>query len=179
MVRRLFCMIIFSSLTGVAGALTAEAAENAIQGAGGTIQFEVPEGWTVKQPKVRIIENELSIPAVEGDDRPGRMTMMSAGGSIKANLDRWKGQFKTTAEPRQEKLKIHGHNVHLLDLRGTYMDRRGPFGPAQPREDYRMLGIVMELEGRGLYFIKMYGPVTTIDKNEDKLRVMLNNMKNL
>ena len=170
---------IFSCFAGVPGALTAEAAENAIQGADGTVQFEVPEGWIVKQPKVRIIENELSIPAVEGDNRPARMTMMSAGGSIKANLDRWKGQFKTTTKPRQEKLKIHGHNAHLLDLRGTYMDRRGPFGPAQPRKGYRMLGVVMELEGRGLYFIKMYGPEATIDKNEDKLRVMLNNMKDL
>ena len=72
---------------------------------------------------------------VEGSDA-GRLTIMQAGGSIEANVDRWIGQFKQPdGKPSREAAKIEkkeydGLAVHLVDLSGTFAERRGgPFNP--------------------------------------------------
>nr|MCU0876115.1 hypothetical protein [Pirellulaceae bacterium] len=83
---------------------------------------------------------EFAIPAVEGDENDGRCTVMGAGGTVQANIDRWVGQFTETNRNKTEKKEIAGQTVHVVDLGGTYKDQRGPFAPAQLRENYRVLG---------------------------------------
>ena len=60
--------------------------------AGGSLLLEAPAGWKRVQPKSGIVETEFSIPSA-GDLPPGRMTVMGAGGSVQANVERWYGQF--------------------------------------------------------------------------------------
>ena len=92
--------------------------------------------------------------------------MMSAGGSVKANVDRWRDQFVADdAKPKIEKKEVDGMTVHLVDLQGTYNDRRGPFAPGVRRENYRMLGAIVEGKS-GLYFLKFYGPKKTMKAHE-------------
>ena len=61
------------------------------------------------------------------------MTIMGAGGSVEANIDRWIGQFTqpdgsdTKKAAKIEQKKIGGQEVHLVDVAGTYKDQRGPF----------------------------------------------------
>ncbi len=43
--------------------------------------------------QTRIVEHEFAIPAAEGDKADGRFTIMAAGGSVDANIDRWYAQF--------------------------------------------------------------------------------------
>ena len=57
------------------------------------LRLQVPARWKKGKPRSRIIDHEFSIPAPKGKTQPGRMTITSAGGSIAANLKRWKGQF--------------------------------------------------------------------------------------
>lgn len=157
---------------------SAEAVE--IAGAEGKLKFTVPGTWKAKQPSVRIIEHEFSSPAAEGADAPGRLTMMAAGGSVKANVDRWKGQFQAEGDGptfKTEDLKVAGQAVNLIDLSGTYLDRRGPFGPATPKPDYRMLGAIIEVPGGGLYFLKYYGPKATLDAHEDEFLGIVKGMQ--
>jgi len=151
-----------------------------VDGAGGSLKFSIPAGWTQKQPTVRIIEHEFAAPAADGDEAAGRLTMMQAGGSVKQNVDRWKGQFQTSGNAPQfksEQVKVAGQTVHVIDITGTYLDRRGPFGPATPRDNYRMLGAIVESPERGLYFLKFYGPKDTIAKHADAFHAMVKGMK--
>ena len=73
------------------------------------------------------------------------MTVMGAGGSLEANIDRWYQQFSqpdgsnTKERAKIEKREIAGQEVTVVDLSGTYMDRAGPMAPAIERPDYRML----------------------------------------
>ena len=163
---------------GVATAQPAAVADaspetQSIRAAGGKLSLNAPASWKPKKPSIRMIEHELTIPAADGDAQGGRLTMMSAGGSVKANLDRWKGQFKAGGSAKQTEWNWGEHKVTLLDLEGTYNDRRGPFAPPTVRDDYRMLGGVVELKTGGLFFVKFYGPKATIEKNAAAFRKML------
>ena len=78
--------------------LAAPAAGRVFSVARGGFSLEAPEGWEQVQPKSGIVETEFSIPteakAADGGPLPaGRMTVMGAGGSVQANIDRWYGQF--------------------------------------------------------------------------------------
>ncbi len=152
-----------------------------VTAADGKLILEVPATWTQKEPASTMLEFEYVAPPAEGDEAPGRLTLMMAGGSVQANLDRWKAQFRVPPEPakapRLGTLQADGQTVHWLDIQGTYLDRRGPFGPATPREDYRMLGAIVELKGGGLFFLKFYGPQKTLEAHASAFRAMLESAK--
>lgn len=149
-----------------------------IQGARGSVAMDVPASWKAQQPRIRMIEHEYSIPAVEGDDSNGRMTMMAAGGSVKDNLDRWIGQFDANGLKKDVKdIEVDGVKVHQIKLGGTYNDRRGPFAPATKKADYMMLGAIVEMKSGGLYFVKFYGPEKTVAANEKAFESLLKSIE--
>jgi hypothetical protein len=151
-----------------------------IKAADGRLTIQVPAAWERQEPSIRMIEHEYQAAADEQDDAPARMTMMMAGGTVKANLDRWISQFQMAADgpkPKEESMEVGGQKIHLIDLQGTYLDRRGPFAPPTAREDYRMLGAVVEVKGGGLFFVKFYGPQATIAKHAPAFESMVKSIK--
>ncbi|NCA11899.1 hypothetical protein EBR56_08860 [bacterium] len=151
--------------------------------ADGGFSLEAPAGWNRVAPKSAIVETEFAIPS-EGELPPGRMTVMGAGGSVQANVDRWYGQFSqpdggaTKDKATTKTLKLAGCTVTLVDVAGTYKDMPGgPFagGQAVERPDYRMLAAIVETPGneRGSYFLKFYGPAATVAKHADGFRRMV------
>jgi hypothetical protein len=160
-------------------------AEGRFEVAEGKLSFKTPEGWKAKQPKSRIIEKEFEIPAAKGDEIPGRLTVMGAGGAIEANIDRWIGQFeqadggatKNAAQPAKK--KIGDVEVNLVDLTGTYKDNPAPFAGGKPifRENYRMLAAIVSTKNAGNYFLKLYGPKATIGENEKAFHAMIDSLQ--
>lgn len=149
--------------------------------AGGTLLLEAPAGWKRVQPKSGIVETEFSIPSA-GDLPAGRMTVMGAGGSVQANVDRWYGQFSqpdgsaTKDKATSKTLKLGGSTVTLVDVSGTYKDMPGgPFagGKTVERPDYRMLAAIVETPEAGSHFLKFYGPAATVAKEADGFRTMI------
>jgi hypothetical protein len=181
MFRRLFACLIALSL--VAAPLAVSAEEHEIGLAEGKITLEAPESWVKKTPKSRIIDFEFEVPSEEGDDTPGRMTIMGAGGTIDDNIVRWIGQFEqpdgsaSKDKMKREETKIGGQKVYLVDISGTYKDQSGPFAPAVKREDYRMLAAIIATEKHGQYFVKFYGPKETVAKNEQNFKKMMESLK--
>ena len=140
-----------------------------IQLANGYFQLTPPSGWLVKKPATRIVQYEYAVPKVKDDPADGRITIMGAGGSVKANVDRWIGQFSQTDgtatrdRAKITKKELAGQVVHSVDIAGSFADKpRGPFGPSIQREKYRMLGAIVVSKNKGQYFVKMYGPAKTI-----------------
>ena len=79
-----------------------------------------------------------------------------------------------------KKFKAADQDVHLVDLKGTYIDRpAGPFagGAAIDREGYRMLGAVIATKDAGQYFVKLYGPEKTITAAKPGFEKMLEGLK--
>jgi hypothetical protein len=153
--------------------------------AGGSYTLEAPEGWKQVPPKSRIVESEFAVPSEGEGLQPGRMTVMGAGGSVQANVDRWIGQFvQPDGSPTKDKattksIKLAECSVTLVDISGTFKDMpAGPFGggAAVDRPDYRMLAAIVETPGDGSYFLKFYGPSATVAKHADGFRRMVEGM---
>ena len=149
----------------------------------GKYVVKAPEKFTRQQPRSKIIAYEFSVPAAEGDEQTGRLTVMSAGGTVEANLDRWYAQFSqpdgssTRNRAKVEKKAVAGHEVHFVNIAGTYDDKPAPFAAqGVARENYRMLGAIVVLPEGNVYF-KFYGPRQTIADNQEAFRKMIEEMK--
>lgn len=150
----------------------------------GAVTLTAPAAWLKKQPSSRIVEAEYSVPPAGGDESPGRMTAMGAGGSVEDNVNRWVGQFVGPGGagpmPQRDKASVGGAQVEIVDLSGTYKDSPGgPFagGKTIMRDNYRMLGAIIQTKDKGNYFLKLYGPKATIDANASAFQEMVKSLK--
>jgi len=111
---------------------------------------------------------------LENDKDSATMTVFyfgkDMGGSIDANLDRWIGQMTLPdgRDPHTAVIRnLHhpdGMNAHIISLQGTYNAGSMMGGATTPKENYRLIGVVVEApEGNG--FFKLTGP-------EDTARIM-------
>lgn len=156
----------------LAGVANAQQSPAEIAMAGGKLTLQAPETWVRKAPQTRIVEHEFAIPAAKGDAADGRLTVMGAGGSVEANIDRWYAQFtqpdggSTRDRAKVKQIKAGGQDVHLVDISGTFKDQRGPMAPAVERPKYRMLAAIVTTKDAGNYFLKFYGPERTVTDNE-------------
>lgn len=149
-----------------------------VEGAEGRLSVPVVSSWTSKKPAITMIEHEYAAASSDKDSPDARLTMMMAGGSVDANVDRWLGQFSKgpdgqSPKVKRESLQVNGQTVELVDVEGTYQDRRGPAAPAVARDNYRMLGAIVSIKGGGLYFLKFYGPKATMAEHADGFRAMV------
>jgi hypothetical protein len=150
----------------------------------GKLELTAPAAWNKKEPASRIVEVEFAIPPAQGDETAGRLTAMGAGGSVESNIDRWVGQFVgeggAAAKAKRDKATVSGTEIEIVDLSGTYKDSPGgPFagGKTIMRENYRMLGAIIQTKDRGNYFLKLYGPKATIDANAAGFQEMVKSLK--
>ncbi len=159
------------------------AADHGIALAEGRFVLTAPEDWKREEPRSRIIEHEFSAPAAEADEQPGRMTIMAAGGSVTANIERWYAQFKqpdggqTADTAKTEKKEIAGIEVHLVDIAGTFTDRPNPMAAGVERENYRMLAAILVGDKIGQYFVKFYGPAKTIEEQQKAFVEMIEGLE--
>ena len=170
-------------LLSIAPAVGADVA-TAFPIAGGSLSLEAPEGFERVQPKSGMIEAEFAVPS-EGELPAGRMTVMGAGGTIEANIDRWCGQFtqpdggETKDKVTKKSLKVAGCGVTVVDIPGTYLDQPGgPFagGPTVKRPGYRMLAAIVETPEEGTYYVKFYGPAATVERHAAGFQKMVEGM---
>lgn len=143
-----------------------------------------PAEWEKKTPRFpQMIKYEFSAPAGAKEGEPtARITYSVLGGSVEGNIQRWKGQFQELDEKKSKVTKFEAakKTVHWADLRGSFKDTMGapPFAgrPPKIRDDYRMLGAIVELDGK-LLFIKATGPEKVVDKFAKSMEKMLKEMK--
>ena len=181
MLASAIALIVVCFCVGVARAHAVADDVRAFTIANGGFSLEAPAGWKQVPPKSGIVETEFAVPS-DGDAAPGRMTVMGAGGSVQANVDRWYGQFTqadgsaTKDKATTKTLKLAGCTVTLVDVAGTFKDMPGgPFagGQAVERPDYRMLAAIVETPEKGSYFLKFTGPGATVAKHADGFRKMV------
>jgi hypothetical protein len=194
MIRPAFFTWLMGSFS-VLGGLPVASAQEPAQGpaftiADGSLSLEAPTGFVRVRPSSGMVETEFGIPSEgKGEDGaelpPGRMTVMGAGGSIHANIDRWCGQFtqpdggNTKDKTVTKTFKVAGATVTMVDIQGTYLDQPGgPFagGKTIQRPGYRMLAGIVETPDAGNYFLKFYGPAATVEKHAEGFKKMLESM---
>lgn len=122
-----------------------------------------------------------TVPAAPGDTEASECVVyffgQGSGGSVEANIERWKGQILKAdgkvADAQIQKRAIHGMPVTAIDSTGTYTGMGGPLAPgAVTKTQYRMIGAVIENPGGNL-FVKFTGPVKTVSQNKAKFDQLL------
>ena len=98
------------------------------------------------------------------------------GGSVEANLERWKGQFQgadgKAAAAQVAKRTAGGLAITTIDTSGHYSGMGGPFAAGRPVPGYRLLGAIVEGRG-GNVFVKFTGPAKTVAANAQKFQQLL------
>ncbi|MCA9060103.1 MAG: hypothetical protein KDA85_16460 [Planctomycetaceae bacterium] len=175
-----------SRMSGVVMALLACLAMNSLVAADDTektsdvqlkdLTLKVPASWEKAANTSSLRLATYKIPRTEGDKEDGELTVYTfagGGGGLEANLSRWVSQF--ASDGRKSKItqgKVGENAYYIADITGTY---NKPIGPpfAQQTEatpGYRMLGVYLVLEGKGVYFLKLTGPDATVKAQAEKLR---------
>jgi gluconolactonase len=138
--------------------------------------LNLPKGWETSDTVNNMRLATYVIPAAEGDKDKGELAISTFGrdgGGVAANLERWVGQFD--AEGREVTIKKGkaGENTdHIADISGIYQKSSGPpiLRKTSPVKGYRMLGVIYQVKGKDVYFLKLTGPDATIKAQADALR---------
>jgi hypothetical protein len=144
---------------------------------GAGIRWTVPSNWKSEGDRPMRLATYQVQPA-PGDQEGGECAVyyfgQGQGGSVEANVDRWKGQFEGSKDaPKVEKRAIHGLKVTTLDLSGAYTGMGGPRAPqGPPKQGYRLLGAIVE-GPQGSIFFKFSGPLKTVAQNQNAFEKML------
>ncbi len=159
-IRSVVLGTIIAALTGCASTTVVEARGLAL---------EVPVGWIEEETTSEMRAAQFLWPAGEGDTRQTRLVVYHfgerGGGSIEANLERWRGQFEPGAVERSaEYTTASGARVHAIDLTGTYIAETRPGSGEHVNEPgHRVLAAIIEHDG-GPYYIKVSGPEATVSR---------------
>ena len=136
----------------------------------------IPASWKVAPNSSNMRLATYATPAADGDQEGGELTVFSfpgGGGDVSANISRWVQQF--AGEGRTSKVtkgRAGENEYYLADISGSY---NKPVGPPILRKtelaaDYRMLGAIITLEGKGVYYLKLTGPAASIKAEVDHFR---------
>ncbi len=135
--------------------------------------FSSPAGWKASSPSSSMRKAQFLAPGKSGESAEVVFFYFGAGGAggVKANIDRWMGQFKNAENKKVEGKTVGDTKVTYARATGTFMSGR-PFGPKTPKEGYALLGAIIEGK-QGAIFVKMTGPEAAVKANADKMRAMV------
>ncbi len=131
------------------------------------LKLTVPATWKQQEPSNSLRLGQFEIPAADGDKEPAELAIFNfgAGGGVKSNIDRWVEQFQAVErKTKSTQGKSQLGDYVLVDITGTYKKPVGPprAGKTEPMPGARMLGVILSVEKKGLYFLKLVGPEKTV-----------------
>jgi hypothetical protein len=145
----------------------------------GEIAWDVPARWKqIPNPNGMRVATYL-IARADGDSEDGEMGVSRVGGSVEANLGRWKAQFdpvKADSAKRQERT-IAGLRVTIFETAGTYTGMVVKGQATKPRESWAMLAAIVEVKGGDPWFFKLTGPEKTLSAARSEFESLANSVR--
>ena len=144
------------------------------------VHWTAPAGWKTEAPQPMRAATYTAI-AAPGDKVNAQCGVYffgaGQGGSVNANIERWKGQFQDTAgKPAPAKIvrrpTTKGITITTIDVSGEYSGLGGPISSGPSAPGYRLLGAIVEAPG-GNIFVKFVGTARTISANQAKFEQLL------
>lgn len=134
-----------------------------------------PVTWQWNPPSNKMILAEYVVPGRDGADQ-ARIAVIPAGGTLEANIERWKGQFRnpdgSPVEPRSvTNLEADGMPVTIVEFAGEYRGMSGFFTP-----DQLFLTAIVEAPS-GQVFIRFVGPTATVETNREEFMEMVRGLQ--
>lgn len=129
----------------------------------------VPDGWTSRpaSSRMRLAEFVLPSPSDKGAEVIVYFFGTGQGGSVDANLARWKGQFSNpNGVPVSDAVKRDTTGLFPLTIaeyRGTYARGIGMGSAAEAALPDHMLVAVVAETPRGTLFFQLFGPRQAVE----------------
>lgn len=141
------------------------------------LTLKVPSTWKKEPNSSNMRLATYSTPPAKGDTDRGELTVFSfpgGGGDVGPNITRWIGQFSGKGKTAKvTKGMTAGDSVYyFVNITGTFNKSVGPpiMRKTEPVDDYRMLGVILTLKGKGVYYLKLTGPKASIKAQAQLLR---------
>ncbi|MFO0593338.1 MAG: hypothetical protein U0441_37700 [Polyangiaceae bacterium] len=165
---------------GPATTTSAAATQTAQSKAGpGEILWDVPKNWKeIPNPNAMRIATYL-VARADGDPDDGEVSVSRVGGSVEANLSRWKAQFdpvKPDSTKRFERT-IAGLKVTIFETAGSYTGMVVRGQQNKPRESWALLAAIVEVPGGDPWFFKLTGPEKTLTAARPDFESLANSVR--
>ncbi|WP_419189655.1 hypothetical protein [Stieleria marina] len=150
---------------------TSPAKETAAPKADSRLKFDTPEGWRDGKKSMM----RLAAFNVGPEDTEAVITVMQAGGDLRANVARWIGQIRQGQVPDDvvdqamadaQEVKVAGRDAKRYVLTGEKAD-----------EGDAIDATIVPLEGGFSMFVKMTGPAATVSDQNDAMVEFLESLK--
>ena len=147
------------------------------------ITWADPPEWKRAEKTSMMRKASYIVPRAPGDNADGDLGVFyfgpGQGGGLEANVDRWVKQFKGTKleDVKRADRNIGGLVAHTVEIAaGTY--DAGPMGggDGKPKENYALLGAIVDSPG-GSHFFKLVGPKATVAKARKPFLALLDSIK--
>jgi len=134
---------------------------------------ELPADWVAEAPESRMRLLQFRVPAADDADEDPQLVVYyfgpGQGGSLDANVERWKSQFSnpdgTPVEPVITELS-GSMPATLVELRGSYARSIG-MGPGDEALPQRMLLAAIVETPKGNLYPQLHGPAELVARNRD------------
>ena len=143
----------------------------------GEFNFKRPDKWEWVEVTSAMRKAQLKV--ISPDKKENAEVIFfhfgqGGGGDVKANVDRWLGQFQ---EPK-DKLKSKVEEVTVGKRKLTYVQAEGtyksgmPGGPTTPQPNSSLLGAIIESDA-GNVFVRMTGHTALVKASTDEFKKMV------
>jgi hypothetical protein len=143
------------------------------------VAWSLPARWKVGGEKPMRLAT-YSVPSGgEGADAECAVFYFGSnqGGDVRANIDRWVGQFENPSAPVEGEKEVDGMKITTVTTTGTYLAPAGPMMQSQGKlSDYMLLGAIVDAPG-GSVFFKLTGPAATVNGAKTEFDALLGSMK--
>ena len=138
----------------------------------GNLDWKAPPEWTVapNTSSMRLATYRVA-DATE-------LTVVRAGGSTDANIERWQGQFQGSPVTERKEKTAHGIKMTVFHIAGTFAGggmSATPGASAESHAGWTMLAAIVEPGGTP-YFFKMLGPSAQVDHARASFEKMLDGL---
>ncbi len=152
--------MVASAHVHAAASASAPSAATATKSGPEDVAWDAPASWTSMPNPNTMRKATYKVPRAAGDTEDAELTVSTASGGVEPNVKRWAGQFGN-AEPKTEQRKVNGLDVTVVEIKGTYASGGMMGGPTTPKENWMLLGAVVDA-GERQHFFKMTGPEKTV-----------------
>ena len=148
-----------------------------------SVAWKDPPKWARDDGGSPMRKAHYKIRATAGDTDDAEMSVYyfgkGGGGSIDANIDRWKSQFPdaTEGDLKRSERKANGMKQTVVEIQGAFQG--GGMGPREPepkKGNYRMIAAIVETPS-GNYFFKFTGPEKTVESERTTFFGLLDSVK--
>lgn len=125
--------------------------------------WKVPAKWQSYPSTSSMRLATYRVPHLPGDDEDPEMSVMQAGGSVDANVQRWIGQFDAEGQKTAKRTtkKVSGLEVTILEVEGIYAGGMGMGKDRGEEKNWALLGAIVATPGMP-HFFKLTGPAKTV-----------------